>query len=601
MTAIGKSAPIGKIGKSAPLWKIRKSVPIGEIGKSAPVGKIGKSAPLWKIRKSVPIGEIGKSAPVGKIGKSAPIGKFQKFVIPTLEYKMIREDNKVSALVNFTDAFGLNQEVTISLGLFNQFNSCYRGLLNSGYPWPKNTDQCKKLHQTWLDSGPIDQIIGVPKPGWYFGRYLFLNTPTFINGKQYLYSSVSNNISRPMIGTRKDLLKLAENMAYSPTLVFGVSLLFGSILLPATNLPNVGIYLWSKTALDRFAYMEAITALAGGRGTIHIANKSRSEIERLARDCNDFALCSEYLLPEPKMARQLPNVFSWLASSQYRLSFTLVGEHPLSGALRHGIKELIGIPLNCDPEFGICDSLPPGCASSADLLNRVIRLAQNRSYSWVLTEFTDGITAHRNDAKSIRDKVLREMGKFMRVLKISNPVDRKFAAIFALAFAGAVIASELKLIPWSPAKIGSSIAECYRTARGETIDASIPVRLTDEDIDQLRLRLRGPTVKNLLWNGNRPCWTIAEAQNAEAFFRTEPNPAGYLVPGAVLCLWFGSEKAKLLIAWLDKQEFLIKEKNRPNTKTYGLQIHGAGTHRYYVIDPAFMNPSEIRHNPILNS
>jgi hypothetical protein len=138
-------------------------------------------------------------------------------------------------------------------------------------------------------------------------------------------------------------------------------------------------------------------------------------------------------------------------------------------------------------------------------------------------------------------------------------------------------------------------------ARGEELGPSIAERLEDEDIAQFRSRLREPTVLFLPWHGNKPGWTAEEAQKAEAFSRTEPKPAGYLVRGEVLIRWCGSRgKARLLISWLKEHGFLITEKHRPSVNTCQVQIHGIGTARYYVINPSFLDPPKPESTSIVN-
>lgn len=79
------------------------------------------------------------------ISKSAPIGKIKRSMPTDFRYRLIKDGNRISVLATFNDLFGLRQEVKILPYLFRIFNSCYRIFLNAGYPWPKDTDQCKKL------------------------------------------------------------------------------------------------------------------------------------------------------------------------------------------------------------------------------------------------------------------------------------------------------------------------------------------------------------------------------------------------------------------------------------------------------------------------
>ena len=514
-------------------------------------------------------------------------GKAQVNPVTNLAYCLIRQENKVGMMVsaNFTDAFGLKKEVEITRYQFNNFNSCYKIFIDAGFVWPKDLQQCKQLHQSWCDSPAHGRIIRVLEPGWWQGHYRWPNMVQIINGRRYLYSVGNDGSRRVVEGTKDQWKQLTECAGYSPAMVFGLSLVFGSGLLRATNLRNPGLYWWAARASERAAFIETVTAISGGRSNIRLWNKSPLEINSAACTCNDFILCSEYPMDEPKFVKRLSTVVSELNSSQHRLVYMLVGER----AVRRGIKGLNSFPLSCDPEFGMCDSLPPlGCPSSSELLRRIIELARDRNYAWVFRAFTDWVSA---DPKRISREVSDEMMLFMRKLNISDPDEQELAGVFALAFAGGVIAARMKLLPWNRRRIGSVIARYYRMARGEMARASIPEQPDEADIEQLRSKLRGPTVLFLARHANKPSWTAEEAQKAEAFYRKEPEPAGWLVPGETLSRWFGVEKARRLISWLKTNGYLITKESRSDVNTYQCQIMGIpGASRYYLIADSFSNP-----------
>src|SRR5258708_6726848 len=73
-----------------------------------------------------------------------------------LSYAIIRhkDGSAISNLVKFIDIFDRPVAIEIPLSRFNNFNSCYKILLDAGYRWPKNIDQCRQLHQSWNDTPP---------------------------------------------------------------------------------------------------------------------------------------------------------------------------------------------------------------------------------------------------------------------------------------------------------------------------------------------------------------------------------------------------------------------------------------------------------------
>jgi hypothetical protein len=83
--------------------------------------------------------------------------------------------------------------------------------------------------------------------------------------------------------------------------------------------------------------------------------------------------------------------------------------------------------------------------------------------------FAHSLTGVSADPKRISREVSDEMMSFMRELNISDPDEQELAAVFALAFAGGVIAARMKLLPWNRRRIGSVIARYYRMARGEMV------------------------------------------------------------------------------------------------------------------------------------
>jgi len=309
--------------------------------------------------------------PIGKILPKIITPKHGKMKLSpdrNFSYDLIAQvDKSVTVLAKFVDVFNRASQTEMARHQFNNFTACYKILTDAGYPWSNDIELCKQFHQSWCDAPPRQRIISVPNPGWHQGRYLHLDTPKFINGKKYLYRAAGHTSQSMPEGSEDEWQQLINCVTHSPAMVFGLSLLFGSALLAATNLPNVSLYWWSTDALERTAFTKAITSMGGGRGNVQLWNKSPSEIDVIARDCNYFTLCSEARVDEPKFVKQLPDVMFWLNSSRYRLFSTLVGEHPLSGTVRRNMKKLISLSLECDPDFGMCESLPSGFARQLSL------------------------------------------------------------------------------------------------------------------------------------------------------------------------------------------------------------------------------------------
>ena len=203
---------------------------------------------------------IGKISPKNTVPPAR--GKMKINPATNLSYCLIREKEKseITVLVTFRDVFGLNKHIKMAQHQFTTFNLCYKLCLNAGYAWPKDVRVCKQLHQSWCAAPPREKIIGVLRPGWYSDGYLHPDTMKMINGRQCLYSLAEDTSQLLVDGSEADWQQLATYAALIPAIAFGLSFVFGSGLLPATNLPNSGLYWWSASALERTKRLRYIPA-----------------------------------------------------------------------------------------------------------------------------------------------------------------------------------------------------------------------------------------------------------------------------------------------------------------------------------------------------
>jgi hypothetical protein len=202
----------------------------------------------------------------------------------TLSHSRLIYDNqsKEAELAKFVNQSQKTIEVEMSRSEFAKFSSCHRILLNAGYPFSTDIEECKQLHEQWCNSSPKGRTIIVPKPGWTHGIYLYSNQAKTINGVQYLFRNPNDRPQHLVKGTEDQLRQLVRLASYSPALMLGMGLRFSATLLPATNLGNISFYCCSPNALDRLAFTGVVGTLSGGSCDLRLGNKPLSEVERLA-------------------------------------------------------------------------------------------------------------------------------------------------------------------------------------------------------------------------------------------------------------------------------------------------------------------------------
>ena len=199
-----------------------------------------------------------------------------------LHSRLIYEDqSKEAELLKFVNQSQTTIEVEMSRSEFAKFSSCHRMLLNAGYPFSTDIEECKQLHEQWCNSSPTGRTIIVRRPGWTHRQYLYSNQPKTINGVQHLFRNPNDRPQHLVKGTEDQLRQLVRLASYSPALMLGMGLRFSATLLPATNLGNISFYCCSPNALDRLALTGVVGTLCGGSCDLRLWNKPLSEIERL--------------------------------------------------------------------------------------------------------------------------------------------------------------------------------------------------------------------------------------------------------------------------------------------------------------------------------
>jgi hypothetical protein len=98
-------------------------------------------------------------------------------------------------------------------------------------------------------------------------------------------------------------------------------------------------------------------------------------------------------------------------------------------------------------------------------------------------------------------------------------------------------------------------------------------------------------ILDLVRSGHKVQWSREDVQAADAFRRSGPGGAHYLIPSETFVGWFKSPmQANLVLNELDRLGFLIKLQT--NIKTIQVAINGInGRRRYYAVREAVLSSS----------
>jgi hypothetical protein len=156
-----------------------------------------------------------------------------------------------------------------------------------------------------------------------------------------------------------------------------------------------------------------------------------------------------------------------LADLHWRLSCLWSGEHSLGVEslgdvrTRGELVRLIEIPVP-EPADGIFDKLGSGQLSRTKLVLKAEEVVKE-NFGHAIRAFIKQLVAGR---ESHTQRVTKLMERFLeKVGAGSDPWTRRFAGKFAIVYAAAKIAAELKLAPWSPDHPFKCVERLYKRAR----------------------------------------------------------------------------------------------------------------------------------------
>jgi putative DNA primase/helicase len=159
---------------------------------------------------------------------------------------------------------------------------------------------------------------------------------------------------------------------------------------------------------------------------------------------------------------------SSLANLYWRFFSLWSGEYPLDAdflgeARRRGeIVRLIEIPVPDRRKGGIFDRMESTELSTGELA-KAVEDAVRDNYGHPIRAFLEGLVA---DREGYADRAATLVERFVRKVGAqSDPWTQRFATKFAVVYAAARIAAEMKIAPWSKGHAFKCVARLYRRAR----------------------------------------------------------------------------------------------------------------------------------------
>jgi hypothetical protein len=290
----------------------------------------------------------------------------------------------------------------------------------------------------------------------------------------------------------------------SSFLTFGVALGFaGSLIELAGEVEGVVFHLTGPSAAGKSLAELAALSVGGAASRQHFLTHDNSGrgLEERASKANGRVLVIDELArlggSHAMQRRRLKQIAHVLAGGQgrvisaavarddlKRVNFQIVGmssgEEPIEGSPPRSEGErtrLIEIEVPDSGKGGIFDCLGPGEHSRrhAEMTERAIR--ENHGVA-----FEPFVTALVKDYAAASTRACQLVEEFVRRVSAETPWERRFARKFGLVNAGATMAADFGVAPWTAKSSFKSIRRLYRNARRRVATAE---EAADDAVDRL--------------------------------------------------------------------------------------------------------------------
>jgi putative DNA primase/helicase len=403
------------------------------------------------------------------------------------------DDDQYFIEIEFRDVEGNTKRTVLPRSLIRSGSKALDELLQRGANLPGGHGAGTQLRELLSAApGPVKRVTG--RIGWHGQSFVLFDVTIGPDSETLRYRGnerpQEDMVKGSVEGWRRQLRAPCRASSY---LVFGIAVGFAGPLLELIGQDEGGtFYLFGESSTGKTLATLAGQSVIGAasRTSLITHDITPRALEEAAAAHNDLMLVLEEIDRSPgteterrKHVRQVGHTLaagvgrrrsakatqdSSLANLYWRFFSLWSGEFPLDAeflgeARRRGeIVRLIEIPVPNRKKGGIFDRKETTDLSSGELA-KAVEAAVRDNYGFPIRAFLDCLVADR-EGYTKRATILVE--RFIRrVGGQSDPWTQRFATKFAVVYAAARIAAEMKIAPWPKGHAFKCVAGIYRRAR----------------------------------------------------------------------------------------------------------------------------------------
>jgi hypothetical protein len=403
------------------------------------------------------------------------------------------DDDQYFIEIEFRDVEGKTKRTVMPRSLIRSGSKALDELLQHGANLPGGHGAGTQLRELLSAApGPVKRVTG--RIGWHGQSFVLFDVTIGPDSETLRYRGIErpqeDMVKGSLDGWRRRLRLPCRASSY---LTFGVAAGFAGPLLQLIGQDEGGtFYLFGESSTGK------TLATLGGQSVIGAASRTRlishditpRALEEAAAAHNDLMLVLEEIdrssgteAERRRHVRQVGHTLaagvgrrrsakatqdSSLANLYWRFFSLWSGEIPLDTdflgeARRRGeIVRLIEIPVPDRSKGGIFDRMETTELSSGQLA-KAVEDAVTDNYGYPIRVFLERIVA---DREGYTDRATTLVERFVRKVGAqSDPWTQRFATKFAVVYAAARIAAEMKIAPWPKGHAFQCVARLYRRAR----------------------------------------------------------------------------------------------------------------------------------------
>jgi hypothetical protein len=396
--------------------------------------------------------------------------------------------------VEYRDVKGDLKHTVLQRGLIRPGGNAFEQLLNRGATLPcRHGAAAELLEVLSAGSGPINRITS--RVGWRDASFVLPDVTIGPDAGTLKYRQGEPLQDEKHVGGSSDdwRRRLRAPCAASSYLTFGIALPFAGPLLQLIGQDEgVSFYLSGQSSTGK-----TLSELGGQsvieralRGKLLTHDVTDRALEEAAALHNDLVLIIDEIDrssgSEPERRKHVRGLGHKLAGGvgrqrsaratqdgslanlRWRLFSLWSGEYPLDDcflgeARRQGeIVRLIEIPVPPRKKGGIFDRMESTELSSGELA-KAVEDAVRDNFGHPIRAFISRLVA---DRATYTDRAATLVKQFVREVGAeSDPWTQRFATKFAVVYAAAHLAAEMKIAPWPPEHALKCVSRLYRRAR----------------------------------------------------------------------------------------------------------------------------------------